>query len=242
MGVLLWARELLIGLSKLFVALIVLAIVVGVIASASRTCAEDEETTTPRPVSRSASERISSTPRSTPPQRTDSSGSLERPTSVPRSTLVPKDKWRTTTLIDNLTGQPETVVFLTADWSTGSLFSGLIEEKPAIFSLQCHRSGTLVGSFTWPGAYIVGDLAKRIMEDDNNLPVEYLIDGVAYTDWWITVGDESALIPLDRLRVFLDRLSVAEVLGIVVKDVDLSDNGQQARFEVMGIDWALTGH
>ena len=239
MGILLWARELVTGLSKLIVALIVLGIVASVIVSASRTCAGDEATTTPQPASRSASERMSSTPRSSPTQRTDSSGSLGRPTSVPRSTLVPKGKWRTTTLIDNLTGQPETVAFLTADWSTGSLFSGLIEEKPAILSLRCYRNETLVGSFTWPGAYIVGDLTKRILEDDNNLPVEYLFDGVAYTDWWIAAGDESVLIPLDKLPVFLDRVSVAEVLGIRVMDVDLSDNDQQARFEVMGIDWAL---
>ena len=239
MGILLWARELAIGLSKLIVALIVLGIVAGVIASASRTCADDEETTTPEQVPRSASEQISSTPMSTSTQRTDSSSPLERPTSVPSPARIPKGKWRTITLTDNLTGLPKTVIFLTADWSTGSLFSGLIEEEPAIFFLQCHRSGILVGSFAWPGAYIVGDLTKRILEDDNNLPVEYLFDGVAYTDWWITAGDESVLIPLDRLHVFLDRLSVAEVLGIRVMEVDLSDNGQQARFEVMGIDWAL---
>ena len=126
---------------------------------------------------------------------------------------------------------------MTAVWYSET--SSFLKNEPARFILACHRSGSLVGSFVWPGAYIVGDLLKTITDDDNNLPVDYLLDGVSYTDWWRTSGDESVLIPPDVVPVFLNQVSSANILGIQVLDTDLFENGQQARYEVLGLAWAL---
>ena len=108
-------------------------------------------------------------------------------TRTPRPTPIPRGGWETFSYVDNLTGESKTGVGLTAVWSSET--SSIFEKQPARFILGCHRDGGLVGFFVWPGAYIVGDLLKGIT-DDNDLPVEYLLDGELYTDWWRSSGDE----------------------------------------------------
>ena len=175
-----------------------------------------------------------STPMTVP---TPTAARLPEPTFTPEPTLDP-GAWEKFTYTDNLTGESETGVGLAAVWSSET--SSFFKNDPARFNLACRRDGYLVGSLVWPGAYIVGDLLKTITDDDNNLPIEYLLDGVSYTDWWRTSGnDEFVVIPPDELPVFLNRVSVASTLGIQVMATGWGDNGQQARFEVMGLAWAL---
>ena len=185
-----------------------------------------------------------STPTKTATPRMDAKILLTAtPLPTPTATHIPKPtpdhgRWEKFAYTDNLTGESKIGVRLTAVWSSEP--SSFFKAEPAGFILSCHRNGSLIGIFVWPNEYIIGDLVKAIT-DDNNLPVEYLLDGVSYTDWWRTSGnDEFVTIPPDKLPTFLDRVRSASTLGIQVMDTDLWNNSQAARFKVNGLDWALT--
>ena len=156
---------------------------------------------------------------------------------TPKPSLDPGG-WKKETFTDGLTGKPIPTVLLTAVWSSGA-YSILSGEEPAQFFLSCHRDGGLIGGFLWPGAYIVGDLLPELINDDGDVPVEYILDGVSHSDRWEVVGREGLAIPTSDLPDFLFQVSSAKVLGIQVLDSDVYENDQQARYEVTGLDWAL---
>ena len=101
---------------------------------------------------------------------------------TPKPSLDPGG-WKKETFTDGLTGKPIPTVLLTAVWSSGA-YSILSGEEPAQFFLSCHRDGGLIGGFLWPGAYIVGDLFPELINDDGDVPVEYILDGVSHSDRW----------------------------------------------------------
>ena len=155
------------------------------------------------------------------------------PTANPTSTPDPAGGWETFTYEDNLTGQSHTGVKLDAVWSTGTF--GWVEEDPAQFVFKCDRDSGLYGYFEWPGTgFLFGDPLK-----DDKLPVEYVVDGVRHTGWWIESDGGSVRIAPEDLQVFLDRVNAAGVLGIQFLETEWFDKKEQARFEVPGIVWAL---
>ena len=190
----------------------------------------------PTPTQQSAQAHVTPTatikPNSTPTPRSTSTPN-PTPTLTPTLTPNPSGRWEIFTYEDNLTGQSHSGVSLNAVWSTGTF--SWVKQEPANFVLKCHHEAGLYGYFEWTGtSFLFGDPFKN-----DKLPVEYVVDDVRYTAWWVGSEGDSVIIAHEDLRVFLDRISSAKVLGIQFLQTEWFNNEAQARFEVPGIDWAL---